>query len=91
MGKAATLLLTLMLLGLQYRLWVADGGIAHTHRLTREIAAQRADLERLRARNDALEAEVVDLKSGIGAIEARARESLGMIYQTETFYLVVAD
>ena len=78
-----------MLAGLQYRLWIADGGIAHTHRLANELAAQRDDVERLRARNAAMDAEIKDLKSGLAAIEGRARSSLGMIKQGETFYLVV--
>jgi len=78
-----------MLAGLQYRLWIADGGIAHTHRLYTELAAQRDDAERLRARNAAMDAEIKDLKSGLAAIEGRARSSLGMIKQGETFYLVV--
>jgi len=78
-----------MLAGLQYRLWIADGGIAHTHRLGTELAAQRDDVERLRARNAAMDAEIKDLKSGLAAIEGRARSSLGMIKQGETFYLVV--
>jgi cell division protein FtsB len=81
--------LALTLAGLQWRLWVADGGIAHTQRLRTQVAIQEADNERLRARNAALDAEVTDLKSGLAAIEARARTTLGMIKQSETFYLVV--
>ena len=43
----------------------------------------------LRARNAALDAEVRDLGQGTAAIEARARTTLGMIRDGETFYLVV--
>ena len=82
-------LLLLALVGLQWRLWVADGGIAHTHRLKTQVDIQRADNERLKARNVAQDAEVSDLNSGTAAIEARARTTLGMIRQDETFYLVV--
>ena len=89
MRRVVTGLLIAMLAGLQYRLWIADGGIAHTHRLKNELAAQRDDNERLRARNAAMDAEIKDLKSGLAAIEGRARSSLGMIKQGETFYLVV--
>jgi cell division protein FtsB len=79
----------MMLAGLQYRLWIADGGISHTHRLQNDIRAETGAIERLRARNTALEAEIEDLKSGLAAIESRARQSLGMVRKGETFYLVV--
>ena len=81
--------LLLMLLSLQYRLWVADGGLAHAHRLRQELAQQHADVDQRRKRNAALDAEVQSLKSGLEEIETRARSSLGMIKQGETFYLVV--
>src|SRR5882724_6784305 len=81
-------ILLLMLAGLQYRLWVGDGGIAHTHQLQQELERDRAEVERLRNRNAALDAEVRSLKSGLDEIEARARQSLGMVRQGETFYLV---
>jgi cell division protein FtsB len=78
-----------MLSGLQWRLWVADGGIAHTQRLRAQVEIQSADNARLRGRNAALDAEVADLNSGVAAIEARARTTLGMTRQSETFFLVV--
>jgi cell division protein FtsB len=79
----------LLLAGLQYRLWIADGGLAHTHRLRTEAGAQRDENARLLARNAALDAEIRDLKSGVAAIEARARTTLGMVRDGETFYLIV--
>lgn len=88
-SRAVLIVLTLMLAGLQYRLWVADGGIAHTHRLKTQAAIQKAENERLAARNAALDAEVADLNAGVQAIEARARETLGMIRRGESFFLVV--
>ncbi len=57
--------------------------------LERAIAAQREENESLRERNRALEAEVNDLKTGLDAIEERARSELGMIREGETFYQVV--
>lgn len=82
-------ILVMMLAGLQWRLWVSDGGLTHTHRLKVQAEIQTAENERLRQRNAALDAEVQDLNSGVAAIEARARSTLGMIKQGETFYLVV--
>ena len=97
MSKAwLSTVLVLMLVGLQYRLWVADGGIAHSLRLRHELERNQAEVERhraevehLRTRNAALDAGVRNLKSGLDEIEIRARESLGMVRQGETFYLVV--
>jgi cell division protein FtsB len=85
----ATAILALLLVMLQWRLWVADGGIAHTHRLKGQVQAQLDENEQLRVRNAARDAEVRDLSSGTAAIEGRARTTLGMIKQGETFYLVV--
>ncbi len=87
--RAAIGVLVALLLALQWRLWIADGGVAHTHRLKQELAMLDADNERLRMRNAALDAEVRDLGSGVAALEARARTTLGMIKEGETFYLVV--
>ncbi len=81
------LLLTLILL--QYRLWVGEGSLAEVHSLKREITVQKEELAGLRQRNDALQAEVDDLKKGLEAIEARARSELGMIRKGEVFYQIV--
>jgi cell division protein FtsB len=84
----ATVLLALLLV-LQYRLWVGDGGMQEVVRLRKEIEQQQTENEQLRERNRTLAAEVVDLKKGTTAIEERARTDLGMVGQRETFYQVV--
>lgn len=81
--------LAVLLLILQYKLWVADGGYHDVRRLQGEMAALKAENEELRARNRALQAEVEDLKSGLTVIEDLARDELGMIRQGETFFQVV--
>ncbi|HEY0915338.1 septum formation initiator family protein [Solimonas sp. SE-A11] len=90
-NRVAIAVLALMLTGLQWRLWVADGGVAHTHRLKSQVQAQQEENSKLRARNAARDAEVRDLGTGTAAIEARARTTLGMIKSNETFYLVVSQ
>lgn len=87
--RIVIVVLVVLLAGLQYRLWLADGGRPDVERLQREIAERRDERERLRERNRALAAEVEDLKQGLDAIEARARRELGMIRADETFYQVV--
>jgi cell division protein FtsB len=81
----------MLLLGLQYPLWLGSGSVSETWRLKQAIAGQSAENERLHERNQALEAEVVDLKSGVHAIEERARSELGMIREGEVFFQVVGE
>ena len=82
-------ILALLFVLLQYRLWVGEGSLAEVNNLRHEIELQRGELERLRARNRALRAEVDDLREGMEAIEERARNELGMVKPGEIFYQVV--
>ena len=83
--------LLVLLLLLQYRLWFGAGSIQEVSRLRNEAAESRAELIRLNGRNQALAAEVADLKRGLDAIEERARADLGMISEGETFYQFVLE
>ena len=87
--KKVIVVLVLLLVYLQYRLWFGDGSLQEVWQLHREVEAQREENLRLRERNDALDAEVLDLQQGLDAIEERAREDLGMIKEGETFYQIV--
>jgi cell division protein FtsB len=69
-------------------LWVADDGYRAVWRLDNAIIEQRAENAGLEARNQALSAEVEDLKKGTVAAEEIARSELGMIGPDETLYLV---
>ena len=82
-------LLFVLLLLLQYRLWVGDGSLAEVWDLYQQVEIQRGENQQLQERNQALEAEVQDLKKGLGAIEERAREELGMIKEDENFYQII--
>lgn len=80
----------LLILGwLQYRLWVGEGSLAEVHALKSDIAEQTQEIAALRARNQALAAEVANLKEGNQALEERARMGLGMIKQGEVFLQVI--
>lgn len=81
--------LLLILLVLQYRLWIADGSLAELHRLETQIEDQARINDQLLERNAALEREVLDLQSGNKGLEQRAREQLGLIREGETFYQFV--
>jgi len=87
--KALAAALAGLLVLLQYPLWFGKGGWLKVRDLDRQVAEQQAVNARLKTRNDALDAEVRDLKEGHAAIEERARLELGMIKQDEVFYQVV--
>jgi cell division protein FtsB len=81
--------LAVVVLLLQYRIWVSDNGVHQVDRLRQAVAAQQAEDTQLADRNRQLAAEVRDLKTGMDALEERARSDLGMIARNETFYQVV--
>jgi cell division protein FtsB len=83
------LALALLLAALQAKLWLGSGGLPDARELQRTVKQQRTENARLQQRNDALSAEVEDLKSGEAAVEERARSELGMVKPGETFYRVV--
>ena len=87
--KILSFALAAFLLALQYPLWIGKGSWLRVWELDRSLAQQRDTNARLKARNDALDAEVRDLKQGLDAIEERARLELGMIRKDEIFYQVV--
>lgn len=84
-------LLVGLLVLLQFHLWVGDGSLAEVWDFYQQVEAQRAENQQLLERNQALEAEVTDLKQGLDAIEERAREELGMIKDGETFYQIIEE
>ena len=86
----ATILFSLLLV-LQYTLWFGNGGLLRVWQLNAAVDKQKVENEQLTERNHALEAEVIDLKQGLEAIEERARSDLGMIKKDETFFQVVED
>lgn len=87
--KAFIIGLTALLIYLQINLWVGEGSIANVWGLKQEQARLVDENKHLMERNAAMAAEVQNLKSGVDAIEERARMELGMIKKDETFYLII--
>jgi len=87
--RTAITVLVVLLLLLQYKLWLGSGNVIEVSRLKDAIAAQKRENDQLQERNRALEAEVLDLKKGQAAVEERARKELGMVKKGETFYQIV--
>ena len=81
--------LVVVLLLLQWRLWIGEGGVRDLRLLEEQLAAQQSENSALRQRNQLLEREVLDLKNGLDAIEERARSDLGMVSEDETFYMLI--
>lgn len=83
------IVLAILLLLLQYKLWLGDGSIPRVWELKQALEMQRDENSGLRERNLALEADVKDLREGLEAIEERARMELGMVREGETFFQIV--
>jgi cell division protein FtsB len=71
---------------LQYPMWLGKGGWLQVREFDNQLAAQKEANAKLKVRNDALDADVRDLKAGFEAIEERARSELGMVKQDEVFF-----
>jgi cell division protein FtsB len=89
--KALTLIFVILIALIQYPLWLGKGSWLRVWDLNRQIADQQEKNNGLKARNETLDAEVLDLKSGRAAIEERARSELGMVKQDEVFYQVLEN
>ncbi|MGH8214297.1 MAG: cell division protein FtsB [Rhodanobacteraceae bacterium] len=89
MLKWLALVLIALLIGLQVKLWVGDGGMRDLRAIRARVSTQQAENAKLKQRNEALGADVEDLKHGQDAVESRARSQLGLIKPGEVFYQVV--
>lgn len=89
--KLVTLILVVLIAALQYPLWLGKGSWLRVWEVDRQLREQTLANQKLQARNAALDAEVRDLKQGLGAIEERARSELGMIKQNEIFFQILED
>lgn len=87
--KVLPLLLVLLLIFLQYRLWIEPSGIPDMVQLKKEVALQQAENEKLKKRNELLLLQVKHLHKDKDAVESRARRELGMIKKGEIFYQIV--
>ncbi len=75
-----------MLGWLQYSLWLDPQGVRGLWQLQQQLQVHQRTIGRLIECNRVLAEEIHDLKNGLGAIEERARNELGMIKKNEVFY-----
>ena len=84
--RVILIVLAIMLVLVQFRFWQE---MREVRSLRAMVEEQFEENRRLEARNEALAAEVEDLRAGLEAIEERARAELGLIHEDEEFFLIV--
>ena len=85
------LALVLLIALIQYPLWLGHGGWFAVWELESTVADHREANEGLKARNQAMAAEVQDLRAGTEAAEERARSELGLAHKDEMFIQIVPE
>jgi len=85
------IILLVMLCGLQLGLWFSPTGMRHLRALDIAVEEQQQENKNQILKNQQLEAEVLDLREGLDAVEERARSELGLIGEGETFYQIVEE
>lgn len=80
-----TIFLTIVLVLIQYPLWLGKGGWLRVWDLDKQVKALEQKNETMRVYNAKMDSEVQDLRSGKEAIEEHARSELGMIKEGEIF------
>ena len=88
MQRWISIFLLILLLLLQYQLWVGDGSLGQRAELKREIEKQQIKNNQLKARNDVIASEIDVLSTGTEGLEEMARSKLGMIGENEVFYVI---
>lgn len=87
--RLITLALAVLLLLIQYPLWMGKGGWLKVADFEAQVDAAHKKNAELLARNAKLSSETRDLKEGTGAVEERARYELSMIKENEIFVQIV--
>ena len=74
---------------LQYKLWISPNGLTQYWHLKSQIVEMNRENMELKTKNAHISAEVNNLKQSNEAIEERARNNLGLVKSSETFYQIV--
>lgn len=89
MTKILGLILVLLILGMQFRIWFGDNSAQQLEALKSQIAKQELQNQLLAKENKKLREEIRALRNDPDALEERARRQLGLIKPGETFYRIV--
>ncbi len=88
-SKSILAILVVLLIALQYRLWLGKNSISDYESKQAQIAELETQNASLRQRNQLLIADIDDLQLGIESMEERARNELGLIKEGEIFYRIL--
>jgi len=83
------IILIAFFLMIQFDIWLKDDGFSRVKELEQMIDSQTEENQKLKLRNEQLEQEIEELKTGTESIEEKARTDFGMIKEGEEFYLIV--
>ena len=81
----------ILLIAIQYPLWLGKGGWLKVYELEKQLELQQAKNSLLSLRNAKLSSDVKDLKEGTRAIEERARVEHGLIKDGEFFIQILPN
>ncbi len=89
MSKITIILLMIISVVLQFKLWFRPDGMRGIMKINAEIRQQETELDNLRNRNTQLLNHITLLKQNPNTIEEHARVVFGMIKKDETYYRVI--
>ncbi len=75
----------------QWVLWFGNDGIIDLWESRQNLQASKLENQQLEQRNNELKAEVIDLQTGLQAVEERARSELGLVKEDETFIQIIEE
>lgn len=87
--KTVNGILLIILVTVLWMRWFGAGGAMELREKEELYVQQQKKNEKLKQRNENLQAEVIDLDDGLEALEERARSELGMVKDGETFIQVI--
>ncbi len=85
MQRAVTWTLFTILVVLQGQVWIGRGSLPEVWRLQQQLSQQSHLNGLAMITNQRLNAELLDLKTGLEMVEERARKEIGMVRNNEIF------
>jgi cell division protein FtsB len=81
--------LLILLVAIQYPLWIGKGGWLYVYQLDKEVKVLADTNKELEIRNAKISGDVQDLKQGTKGVEERARLEHGMVKENEILVKVL--